>query len=85
MDRSKKTEVTGNMSTQTLSEKIAEAEGAYHSLITGTMPRVVVDQNGERVEFVAANSGKLYQYIQDLKAQQGTTSSPFAGPAQFLF
>jgi hypothetical protein len=73
------------MATLTLEQKITAAEAAYHSLMTGTMPRVVVDQNGERVEFTAANSAKLYQYIQDLKRQAGAGGSSFIGPAQFLF
>lgn len=71
----------------TLEQKIAAAEAAYHSLATGTMARVVVDQNGERVEFVAAKRGDLYQYIAELKAQlPGASLTPsFTGPAQFLF
>lgn len=52
-----------------LKDRIVRAERAYESLMLGTMARVFVDQNGERVEFVAANRGSLYTYIQDLKAQ----------------
>jgi predicted TPR repeat methyltransferase len=71
--------------TEEISAKIAEAEGAYHSLMTGTMARVVVDQNGERVEFVAANASRLYQYIQDLKALLPSASTPISGPLGFYF
>jgi hypothetical protein len=46
-----------------------EARKSYHALMTGTSPRVVVDQNGERVEFTAANGPKLYAYIQQLEMQ----------------
>lgn len=53
----------------TLQEKLAEAEAAYHSLMTGTQPKVVVDQNGERVEYTPANATRLYLYIQKLKAE----------------
>ena len=35
----------------------------------GRSARVFVDQNGERVEYSAANSSKLSQYIQMLKNQ----------------
>ena len=53
----------------TLEQKLAEAEAAYHALMTGTQPKVVVDQNGERVEYAMANANRLYLYIQSLKAQ----------------
>lgn len=53
----------------TLAEKLAEAEAAYHSLVTGTQPKVVVDQNGERVEYTAASATRLYLYIQQLKRE----------------
>lgn len=68
-----------------------EARKAYHALMTGTQPRVVVDQNGERLEFVAANASKLYSYIQQLEQVLGTpcgaAPSPAVqyGPASFLF
>lgn len=73
------------MATQTLAERIAEAESAYHSLLTGVMPRVVLDQNGERVEFAATDAAKLYRYIQDLKSQMPSGNTGYSGPAQFLF
>lgn len=53
----------------TIHEKLADAEAQYHALITGTQARVVVDQNGERVEFTAANQGRLMKYINQLKTQ----------------
>lgn len=71
----------------TLACQLAEAQQAYHNLQTGVMPRVVVDQNGERVEFTAANSQKLYAYVQSLQAQCGTPATVLAAlrPAQFYF
>lgn len=63
----------------TLAEKLADAESKKHLLITGQMARVVVDQNGERVEFTAATLGRLEAYIHDLKRQLGTSGAP-AGP-----
>lgn len=59
----------------TLAEQLVEAEAAYHSLMTGTMPRVFVDQNGERLEYVSANASKLAAYIQSLKDQIAGTQS----------
>ncbi len=68
-----------------------DARKAYHALMTGTSPRVVVDQNGERVEFTAANGPKLYAYIQQLEMQLGVPCGQQAqaqtqyGPAGFVF
>lgn len=66
----------------TVAERLAEAEAEYHALVTGTKPRVVVDQNGERVEFTSANAGKLRQYIEALRAQTVKTNR---GPMQVYF
>ena len=66
----------------TVADRLAEAEAEYHALITGTKPRVVVDQNGERVEFTTANAGRLRQYIQSLKDQLGNKTS---GPMRVFF
>lgn len=70
-----------------LTVALAEAKEAYHALMTGVKPRVVVDSNGERVEFVAANSQKLYLYIQDLERQIGVDAGVVhnSGPASFIF
>lgn len=65
-------------------EKLAEAEQAYHDLVTGNKARVIVDQNGERVEFVTTNKAQLYQYIVSLRALT-TTPSPTNTPLGFLF
>jgi hypothetical protein len=68
-----------------------EARKAYHALLTGTSPRVVVDSSGERLEFTAANRQALYNYIAELEQQLGTPcgTAPSAatqyGPASFLF
>ncbi|MCE8012881.1 gpW family protein [Billgrantia desiderata] len=59
----------------TLTEKLADAEHKYHLLLTGQAARVVVDQTGERVEFTAANAGRLAAYIADLKRQLGGTAN----------
>lgn len=70
----------------TLAELLVEAEAAYHALMIGQSARVVVDSNGERVEYTAANSAKLEAYIQSLKykiANGGKSSRP--GPAGVVF
>ena len=63
----------------TYTRRLAEAEEALHSLNTGTMARVFVDQNGERVEFAAANRNGLRAYIAELRTALGTTAAP-SGP-----
>lgn len=67
----------------TTQQKLDQAEAAYHDLMTGSSARVVVDQNGERVEFTAANASRLAAYIQELKRQLGTT--PASGPLNVYF
>lgn len=71
---------------------IADAERQYHMLQIGRSARVVVDQNGERVEFTAANRAGLYAYITGLKAelakcpgQTSTVASIPRGPVGFIF
>ena len=67
---------------------LADAKAAYHSLMTGTKARVIVDQNGQRVEFTSANATTLNVYIARLEAMCGCCVGNIAmpsGPAQFLF
>lgn len=59
---------------------LASAEEAYNALMLGGSVRVTVDQNGERVEFTAANADRLNKYILTLQYQLGLRSSvPPAG------
>lgn len=67
---------------------LAEARTAYHALVTGTSARVLLDQNGERVEFTAANRQALYNYIMELERQLNplpTGAQPSNAPATFIF
>lgn len=74
------------MATLTTQQKLDSAEAAYHDLMTGRSARVVVDQNGERVEFTAANAPRLQAYIESLKEQiSGLTSSQARGPLAVFF
>jgi hypothetical protein len=52
-------------------QRLADATTAYHQLMTGRLAATVVDQNGERVSFTAANADLLKAYIDDLKSQLG--------------
>lgn len=51
----------------TPAEQLAEAKAARHKLVTGQLARVFMDQNGERVEFVATNIAQLDAYISQLE------------------
>lgn len=74
----------------TLQEQLADAQKAYHELLTGRSARVVVDgADGARVEYTAANRQSLYNYILELQSKlNATTAVPTNfnnGPAGFVF
>ena len=79
------------MATLTLAQKLVQAEDAYHRLMIGGQPLVVVDQNGERVEYTRANSAQLRAYILELQraiASNGSASNgstPTTGPMGVIF
>lgn len=82
------------MSCQDLRTRLQKAQVAYDDLILGKSVRVLVDQNGERVEFTSANVGRLSAYISWLADQVARhcgddTSSvappPPSGPLRFYF
>ncbi len=69
-------------------ELLNQARVAYHKLVTGLSAREVVDSNGERVTFTAANRQALYNYILELEVQLNPTSAgnqPNNAPMGFLF
>lgn len=69
-----------------LTVRLDEARDAYHALVTGTKARVIVDQNGERVEFTAAKRADLAIYISELeRALAAPTPFPNNGPIRFIF
>jgi predicted regulator of Ras-like GTPase activity (Roadblock/LC7/MglB family) len=68
----------------TLTQRLADASLAYHRLMTGRLASTVVDQNGERVTFSAANADQLKAYIDDLKSQLGLVDKS-AMPTAFKF
>ena len=57
------------------SQRLTEAENALHQLVIGGAARVFVDQNGERVEFQAANASRLRGYIYELKLKLGKATN----------
>jgi hypothetical protein len=74
------------MTDNSTSARLAEAKAALHELQTGRMARVVVDQNGERVEFNMTSADRLRAYINDLEAQLAAGAVPRPrGPIGFIF
>ena len=73
------------MAQLTIAEKLVEAETALHELLTGTSARVVVDQNGERIEYTAANAPRLRAYIEELKRQLTAPTLGSNGPLRAVF
>lgn len=71
----------------TLQQRLAEAETALHNALLGNAPTVVVDQNGERIEYSRTRPGDLNKYIQSLRWQiaqlQGTAVT--GGPLRPVF
>lgn len=65
-----------------LLKRLSDAETAYHQLMLGMKASVIVDQNGERVEFQTTTSGRLAAYIQELKRQLGLLPCGSTGPMQ---
>jgi hypothetical protein len=66
-----------------LQTRLTDAEQQLHLVVTGQAARVFVDQNGERIEYTAANRGSLQAYIMSLKSQLGKLN--IAGPMRVWF
>lgn len=69
---------------------LAEARQAYHDLVTGTKPLVVIDgNNSDQVRYTQADSQKLYTYINQLQSEldilTGAATRPANTPARFIF
>lgn len=62
---------------------LQQAKNALHELLLGKAVVTLVDQNGERIEFVAANPNRLRAYIKDLETELGV--SPPLGPMRLVF
>lgn len=67
-------------------ERLVEAKAALHAIMIGGGVRVVVDQNGERVEYTPANRQALITYIAMLEAEIANGgSTQRVGPIRFFF
>lgn len=66
-----------------LTQYLAEAEAAYHQLMVGKSVVLLVDQNGERIQYNNANKNALATYIESLKRQLGITK--ISGPMKAWF
>jgi hypothetical protein len=53
--------------------RIVKFEAAYDDIISGKAIKRFVDQNGEQVEYTAANAAKLLAFINELKAMIDST------------
>lgn len=76
------------MTTAECQANLADARLKYHQLMVGGMPRVIVDQNGQRVEFTSGNASGLAAYITRLEGQcgcAGGTPCVGSGPVRFSF
>lgn len=62
---------------------LTDAEQQLHLVLTGQAARVFVDQNGERIEYTAANAGRLQTYINELRRLLGLTT--VTGPMNVWF
>lgn len=69
----------------TLAQQLEEAKAARHKLATGQLARVFMDQNGERVEFLATNIATLDAYIRSLEAATNPTALLNPRPIGFTF
>ncbi len=52
----------------TTAQLLEEARTAYHRLVTGKSPTVVVNMDSSRVEFARADAPRLQAYIRELEA-----------------
>lgn len=71
----------------TLQARLVEAQAAYHTIMLGGGVVVVVDQNGERVEYSRASGPALAKYIATLQAQINAMLgvAVIGGPLRFIF
>lgn len=62
--------------------RLVEAEKAYHELQIGGGVKVLVDQNGERIEFNQGSILRLSAYIAMIRGLLGVGAA--LGPLRFL-
>lgn len=64
---------------------LAEAEAAYHSLLTGQSVAEVRDHNGELVRYFAPQASRLKAYILELKRELGLLPNGALAPGRWWF
>lgn len=69
----------------TAAQRLVEAQNALHALRIGQSAVEVRDSNGESVRFTAANESRLRQYIAELQAEIGGTSTTRRLPMRPVF
>jgi hypothetical protein len=69
----------------TPAQQLEEAKEARHKLVTGQLARVFMDQNGERVEFVATNIAALDAHIRTLETLSNPSMFRSPRPIGFIF
>ena len=65
--------------------QIQEMKLQYHRLISGGSVSVVIDQNGERIEYARGDAQRLWAYILAAEAQSQTASLKAMRPLSFMF
>jgi len=72
----------------TVAQRLAEAQQAYHDIMIGGAVSRFVDQNGEQVQYTRANSTLLGIYIQKLLDEQAACNGQpmqYRGPLKFTY
>ena len=65
--------------------QIHELKAQYYRLISGGGVSVVIDQNGERIEYAKGDAGRLWAYITSLEAQLNADNLKAIRPLSFRF
>lgn len=69
----------------TTAQRLEQAQSARHKLLTGSLLRVFMDQNGERVEYTATNIAQLDKYIAELSAELAPSLAALRRPRPIGF
>lgn len=64
-------------------EALQELRMAYHKIITGQHVKIVIDQNGERIEFQSANVTALAELIR--KIELALSGQAATSPLRVIF
>nr|DAP77654.1 MAG TPA: Head to tail joining protein [Caudoviricetes sp.] len=62
------------MNCNDLADRLRDAKDAYYRILTGQNVIIVIDQNGERIEYQKANITALAEYIRKLELELASCS-----------